>query len=509
MSPDHPRAEPMASVDAAWLHMENSTNLMVVTGLMLFDEPLEFERLKTTLKDRLLRFERFRQRVVEPALSLGGPRWETDPNFDIQAHVHRLALPAPGDQAALQELVSDLMSAPLDFSKSPWQYYLIEGYGGGCAVLARLHHCIADGIALAQVLLGMTDTSPEPPAQAATRTEPHTWNPLAKLLGPIGTAVDTALHVADTLIHEGAELLSHPEHTLDLAKLGFGGVAALGKLLLIGPDAQTIFKGQLGVTKRAAWSAPIPLRDVKAIGRITGTTVNDVLLTAVTGALRRYLHSRGQPTEGISIRALVPVNLRSPDAPIELGNRFGLVFVDLPISVGDPFERLLGFNQQMAAIKDSPEAVVAFGILNAIGLTPVGVEQRVVGLFGKKATAVMTNVPGPHERLYLAGKRLRQIMFWVPKSGRLGLGVSILSYAGEVCLGVATDAGLVPDPEAIVAGFQAEFEELMDLVRLVEGNGVAEGRRAENTAVPARSGDLDQPDSGEIELLETVYDTIR
>jgi diacylglycerol O-acyltransferase / wax synthase len=503
MSPNHPRSEPMASADSAWLHMESPTNLMVVTGLMLFDEPLEFERLKTTLKQRLLRFERFRQRVVEPALSLSGPRWETDPNFDIHAHVHRLALPAPGDQATLQDLVSDIMSTPLDFSKPPWHYYLIEGYGRGCAVLARLHHCIADGIALAQVLIGMTDPCAEPPASAEPQAEPHTRGPLARLLGPVTAAVGTTLHVADTLLYEGAELLSHPAHALDLAKLGVGGVAALGKLLLIGPDAQTIFKGQLGVSKRAAWSAPISLRDVKAIGRITATTVNDVLLTAVTGALRRYLQRRGQPTDGISIRALIPVNLRPPDAPLELGNRFGLVVADLPISLADPLERLLSFKQQMAAIKDSSEAVVAFGILKTIGLTPVGVEQRVVELFGNKATAVMTNVPGPREPLYLAGKRLRRIMCWVPQSGRLGLGVSILSYAGEVCIGVATDAGLVPDPEVIVTEFLAEFDELMDLVRLVEGDSLAEG-----TATSACSGDLSQVEA-EVAALETIYDTIR
>jgi diacylglycerol O-acyltransferase / wax synthase len=342
----------------------------------------------------------------------------------------------------------------------------------------RMHHCIADGIALGQVLLAMTDTCPDPPAPAAKPAEPPVSRPLTELLRPVAAAVDTTLSVGDTLLREGAELLSHPEHALDLARLGVDGVAALGKLLLIRPDPQTIFKGQLGVAKRAAWSAPLPLQSVKALGHITGTTVNDVLLTAVTGALRRYLESRGQPAEGISIRAVVPVNLRPPDAPLTLGNRFGLVFVDLPINVADPFERLLAFKAQMAAIKDSPEAVVAFGILNAIGMTPVGVEQRVVEVFGKKATAVMTNVPGPRERLYLAGKPLRQIMFWVPQSGRLGLGVSILSYAGEVCVGIATDAGLVPNPEAIVAGFMAEFDELMDLVRLVEADGQAKEQRA-------------------------------
>ena len=507
MRPDHGRSEPMASVDAAWLHMENPTNLMVVTGLMLFDEPLEFERLKATLKQRLLRFERFRQRVVEPALSLGGPRWETDPNFDISAHVHHLALPAPGDQAALQNLVSDIMSTPLDFSKPLWHYYLIEGYGRGCAVLARLHHCIADGIALGQVLLEMTDPCPEPPAPAQPSTAPHARDPLAQLFGPITAAVDTTLHVADALLHEGAELLSRPEHALELAKLGVDGAAALGKLLLIGPDSPTLFKGQLGVSKRAAWSTPIALQDVKAIGRITGTTINDVLLTAVAGALRRYLQGRGQPVEGIGIRALVPVNLRPPDAPLQLGNRFGLVFADLPIGVADSFERLLCFKQQMAAIKDSPEAVIAFGILTAVGLVPSGIEHLVVELFGSKATAIMSNVPGPREPLYVAGKRLRHIMFWVPQSGCLGLGVSILSYAGEVCVGITTDAGLAPDPEAIVAAFQAEFDELMDLVRLVRADELYSSK-SDSASALVSSNDLAQPDRGDVEAIEALYDTV-
>jgi WS/DGAT/MGAT family acyltransferase len=465
----------MSNVDAAWLHMEHPTNLMMVTSLMLFDEPIEFERLKATLEQRLLCFERFRQRVIESTIPLGGPRWEADPTFDIRSHAHRLALPAPGDRAALQELVSDLMSTPLDLSKPPWQYHLIEGYGGGCAVLARLHHCIADGIALAQVLLSMTDPQPEPPAAEHASVARHERGPRS----PLFAAVDTTMRITGTLLHEGAGLLNHPEHALDLAMVGVDSVAALGKLLLIGPDPQTAFKGPLGVAKRCAWSAPIALPDVKAVGRVTGTTVNDVLLAAVTGALRRYLQGRGQPVDGVSIRAVIPVNLRAPDASIEMGNRFGLVFVDLPVGMADPFERLLRFKAQMDTIKGSPEAVVTFGLLKAIGMTPLGVEQRVIELFGSKATAVITNLPGPRETLYLAGKPLRHIMFWVPQSGRLGLGVSIMSYAGEVCLGIATDVGLAPDPEAIIAGFQAEFDDLIDLVRLVEPDTMVAARSPE------------------------------
>jgi len=216
----------------------------------------------------------------------------------------------------------------------------------------------------------------------------------------------------------------------------------------------------MGVAKRAVWSAPVSLEQVKAIGRAVNGTVNDVLLTATAGALRRYVEGRGQPTDGLNVRALVPVNLRGPDELDRLGNRFGIVFLDLPVGVRDPYRRLLVLKRRMDDIKDSPDAAVTFGVLNVMGLAPTPIEKR-LGLFlAGKTTAIVTNVPGPREQLYLAGSPLRGFMFWVPAPAGLGLGISILSYRGEVTLGVATDAGLIPDPEAIIAGFHAELEEM-------------------------------------------------
>lgn len=461
------RSEPLANVDAAWLRMEEPTNLMMVTGVWLFDTPMDFERLKVTLQHRLLRFDRFRQRVVPAKTLRGSPSWEVDRYFDISAHVHRIALPSPGDQQALQALVSDLMSTPLDFSKPLWQFHLIEQYQGGCALLARIHHAIADGIALVHVMLTMTDREADAPwASAAPEGEQQrqAGDGLGALFGPAASAVNATLRATETLLHEGMETLVHPERVLDLAKLGAGSAAALGKLVLMGPDPKTVFKGKLGVAKRAAWSRTIPLEAVKAIGRVAGGTVNDVLLTAVAGALRRYLLQRGESVADLHFRAVVPVNLRPLDSVPELGNRFGLVFLALPVGIADARERLVELKQRMEAIKGSQEAIVAFGILNAIGMAPAEIEDLVLKIFGSKATAVMTNVPGPREQLYFAGEQVRHVMFWVPQSGRLGLGVSILSYAGEVMLGVATDAGLVPDPEVIVAGFAEEFAEMMQLI---------------------------------------------
>ena len=208
-------------------------------------------------------------------------------------------------------------------------------------------------------------------------------------------------------------------------------MAALGKLVFTLPDRRTILRGRCGVAKRAVWTAPVPVVEVKAIGNGLGCTVNDVLLAAVSGALGRYLEGRGQPTDGLDIRTMVPVNLRRPEEANELGNRFGLVIVSLPVGVRDPLERMAVLKQRMDTIKNTPEAVVAFGLLNTMGLTPIQVEKLIMDFFAAKVSAVMTNVPGPREPLYLAGSRIQDMMFWVPSPGSLSLGISILSYAGQ------------------------------------------------------------------------------
>jgi len=395
--------------------------------------------------------------------------WENDPTFDLDAHMHRVALPEPGDQETLQELVNDLMSAPLDFSKPLWHAHLVENYGDGCALVMRLHHCIADGIALMRVLLNFTDESADGEQSQTEELEeehpkPNEDGSSLPLPGPVKSAVKTTQKLAGTIVHESMETLLNPSRAVDAAKLGASSTATLGRLLLLPPDPETPFKGKLGVRKVCAWSRPISLPDVKAIGKVTGGTVNDVLVTAVSGALGRYLHTRGEPAGGLDFRAVVPVNLRPLDEKPKLGNAFGLVFLSLPIGIADPLDRLFELKKRMDNIKGTPEAIVSFGILAGIGVSVSQVQDIVVKIFGMKATAVMTNVPGPRQVRYIAGKAIDGIMFWVPQSGKLGLGVSIMSYNNEVLLGIATDAGLVPDPETIITAFHEEFEAMMGLV---------------------------------------------
>ena len=458
------RAESVSSVDVAWYQMEDPTNLMMISGVFIFDEPVDFERLKATLNARFVqRFRRFRQRIVAKRSRFGRPYWEDDPNFDPGAHIHRIALPAPGDHSVLQAMVSDLMSMQLDLAKPLWHFHVIEGYEGGRSVLlVRLHHAIADGIALVQVLLAMADTERDAPAggEAPAQRKPRGWSPLAPVVRPARAALKLTQRTVGTAVKTGVTVVRNPEYLVDMARTGSDVALTTGRVLLMAPDPQTVYKGKLVVRKTAAWSDPIPLDEVKLIGRAVGGTVNDVVMSAATGAMRRYMLSRGEPVKDLNFRAVIPFNLRKPSRRIELGNKFGLVFLSLPIGIADPVDRLRELKQRMDALKDTAEPIVTFGILGLIGLLPNRLEDIVVEIFGKKGTLVMTNVPGPRQQLYLAGAPIGEMMFWVPQSGRLGLGISILSYNNQVMIGVASDSSLVPDPETIVAGFHEELEAL-------------------------------------------------
>ncbi len=448
------KKESLAAVDAAWWRMEEPTNLMMVTGFLAFDQPMERDALVELLETRLLSFQRFRQRIIDEKPTLKAPIW-LDAEVDMTYHLIEDRLPGQGTYEDLRQVVSDLMSNPLDYERPLWQMHLYNNFEQGSALVVRTHHAIADGMALISVILSMTSETPEgsldlPPLEAFTEE--------------VRTSAAGLFRAAEAAL--GA--LRTPSKLMDLAKLGGEGVMTTARLLMKSADPLTLFRGPLGKLKLPAWSRPIPLADIKAIKNVTQGTVNDVLMTAMTGGLRRYMLRRGADTTGLDFRAVIPVNLRPLGRIKQLGNQFGLVFLKLPVGIADPLERLLKLKKRMDRIKNSPEAVVALGMLKAVGATPAEIQRMVVNVFGAKGTAVMTNVPGPFNPIYLVGKRIDNLMFWVPQSGRVGLGVSILSYAGYVRLGVVTDASLVEYPDQIIEGFYEELEEMMDLVRALE-----------------------------------------
>jgi len=450
----------MNSADAAWVHMDRPTNLMVVNSVLWLDEPMDIERGKDVVRERLVeRFPRFRQRVVEPRSGVGTPSWEDDPKFDFDRHIHHIALPAPGDKIALQQLVGDLISAPLDRSKPLWDLYVIDGYGAGMALLWRIHHCIADGIALARVLLSMTDAQPDAGIRPADDGKAGRGR-----LDPVARPLAMGAHLAEATVHEGFAILNHPRPELrGLLSRTAADASALDKLLLTPPDRETVLRDELSVAQKVTWIERIALEEVKAIGHATDTTVNDVLVAAMTGALRRYLARRHSLVD--ELRATIPFNLRPLNEPLprELGNRFGLVYLELPVGLRGPRQRLEEVHRRMDSIKHSPEGAVAYGILGLIGLTPPQVEQRLIDVFSSKSTAVMTNVPGPREPVYFAGTRVAGVVSWVPAAGAISVGISMFSYSGAVTVGLRVDAGLVPDPETIIDAFEHELEILARL----------------------------------------------
>lgn len=457
-SPPQLRREPMSRVDTAWLRMERATNLMMITSVMMFEESMPLDRLKQLVKQRFLAYPRFKQKVIDtPA----GAWWQDDGDFDLNWHVRLSGLPGRGGKRELERFVSQQASTPLDKTKPLWQFHLIEKYGGGSALVTRIHHCYADGIALVQVMLSMTDTTRE--ARRGSDLS-KAWlkddgRRVAKRVG----AIDRYMKFGGRMLEKGLDFYRDPGLASVVAKEGGEIARELAVALSLSDDPVTVLRGRLGVSKRVAWAEPLDLEEVKAVGRAFDCTVNDVLMASATGALRSYLLDRGESIDGLTLRATVPVNLRPLEHAKKLGNHFGLVFLDLPVGEDNPVRRVERVAECMRHLKTSRQAIVAYGLLAALGMAPAPMQRTALELFSRKATAVATNVPGPQMPLYLGGCTIRDMMFWVPQTGSIGLGISIMSYNGKVHFGLIGDARLVPDPDAIIRRFQPEFEKLLYL----------------------------------------------
>jgi diacylglycerol O-acyltransferase len=432
--------EPLSPADSAWLRMDAPDNPMVITGFFTFTEPLALTELAAFVEARLLPFARFRQRLVRHE---HGRRdcWELDPDFGLRAHLHHLALPRPGGDQELADAVSDAMSAPFDIRKPLWHMHLLDGYAGGSALVFRLHHSMADGLALVRLLEAMVEfDAPAPPADAREN-----------LLATVGHAFARGLH----------EIAVHPVVATELLESGVAGARAIKRLLALPRETATSLKGPLGTEKRAAWTRPIELAVLSEVAHRNDAKVSDVFATLVAGGLRRYLSDRGEATDRLELRAVVPVNLRHEDGFNALGNRFGLVFLGLPVRIASPRERLREIVGRMRALKASGEAALTYAIMGGMAFAPDSIDDLVIDVFEAKATLVLTSVIGPREPATFAGRRVRSMVFWAPQAGRLGLGVSILSYAGEVRIGVVSDAKVVAEPREIVAGIEMELSVLL------------------------------------------------
>ena len=472
--------ERMSKVDTAWLRMDSPSNLMMIVGVWILRPGIGHAALHERVRERMLPYRRFVQTAREDA---AGAHWLDDPDFQLERHVvtHTLTRQrGQSEQDALQERVALLAMQPLDHEHPLWRFELIEHYEGGSALIARIHHCIADGIALIGVMMSLVDGGDAPPQRRKGKPDKtgmdaaEDW--LADtLIRPFGDITAKALEAAGGGAAKSLAMLASPQQGLsdtlgqamDIARMGGQLASDLAALALMPDDSPTRLKGQPGRAKRVAWCQPIPLDEVKAIGKALNCSVNDVLLSCVAGAIGSYLRSHGDDTRGQEIRAMVPINLRSMDDAWKLGNRFGLVPLVLPIGQDNPIERVFAVRARMNALKGSMQPLLTFGLLSVAGLLIKPAQDALLALFGRKTTAVMTNVPGPATKLQLCGATLEQTMFWVPQTGTVGLGVSILSYGGGVQFGVIADTTLCPDPQRIIDAFEPEFAQLLTLTLML------------------------------------------
>ena len=469
----------MSTVDTAWLRMDSDSNLMMIVGVSMLSKPVSVEGLCQALEARFLVFSRFRSRVVT---DLTGSYWQ-EQEVNLADHVIHTRLPSNKDNGSnkpqLQALVGKLSQQRLDADKPLWQMHLVDNCRGADgklrqALIIRIHHCIADGVALVGVFMSMFDKSPDEvheaptPRAAAATTAAAEENPWEQIMLPVTAASIKAIDMSSTMLVKSMGMMS------DLDKLP-GQLSTLGqtagqlaldavKLTTMNEDTHTRLKGKPNGKKHVSWSEPLPLAEVKAIGKAYGCSINDVLMASVAGALRAYLHAKGDTVaHDCDVRVMVPVNLRKPSRRQKLGNAFGLVPLVLPVGLEDPVARLFEVRHRMNELKGSYTALVAMSVLGVLGATPKQVQTEIQNYFTRKATAVMSNVPGPQAPLFIAGSQLDQCMFWVPQSGDIGIGVSILSYNGGVQFGIVTDDALVQDPDNIINRFAPEFEKLVML----------------------------------------------
>lgn len=506
----------MGPVDSLWLTMDRPDNLMVIVSLIFLESVPDWDEVAGLLRERIIRrYPVFSQRPVAswlPASLLPGPlrrvpwrlaagmvralplvlgAWEDDPAFSLDRHLRRTTLPPPGDEAALQAYIETHLHRPLDRVHPLWEAHLIDGYGSGAVVLTRVHHALADGIALTRVLLSLTDGQPgaEGPPYAAgppgADGPPDADGPTADVApegleglsdgeAGLGKVIATGMAAGISMARNGirqARHLAGPSGVMGALALGMRTSEVVADVLLtFTPDSA--LGGVPGPHKRVVWTGPLPLADLKAAGRATGATLNDVLVSALAGALHRYQAERGETP--VDLVTMVPVNVRPPDEALaaELGNRFALVFLTLPSGTPGPRDRLVSAKRRMDWLKSSPEAAITFGLITAIGLAPRVAERTIVDFFANKAIGVTTNVAGPPLPRYLAGVPVTGMLGWVPGSGRHTVGACIFTYAGAVRVGFLVDATVVADPENLLRAFE---DEVAALTSAASGTG---GREA-------------------------------
>jgi diacylglycerol O-acyltransferase len=455
--------EVMSPLDAAFLRLESRSTSLHIASVGIFDgPPPTAEQVHAAFASKLHLVPRYRQRVREVPLRLGRPVWVEDPTFDLDYHLRHTALPQPGSDAQLRELVGRLMSQQLDRGKPLWETWVVHGLERDrWAVVSKIHHCMVDGVAGTDLISLLLDVTPDPVEGPAVLPEAAAEPSNARLLL---TAVTSIPHQPATVLRSSWQALQHPRRTAEQVAVLSRGAASFAKLAK--PAAASSLSGPLGSHRQWGWTRAT-LDDVRTIRSLHGGTVNDVVLAAITRGFRDVLLSRGENPDPQAVRTLVPVSVRHEKQQGALDNRVSAMIADLPVPAVDPLSRLSAIREELGRLKRSGEPQVGELVTSAAMLMwPPLLSFGLTGIFRlphRHLVTVATNVPGPQVPLWLCGRPLREYYPYVPLADRVRIGVAITSYDGVLGFGVTADSESVPDLTVLLHGIDAELQELLAL----------------------------------------------
>jgi len=451
----------LSTQDSLFAYFERDTAPMSIGTVAVFEGQIPYDRLAQHLNSRMPLVPRYRHRLVPAPFGLAHPTWEPDPEFNIYHHVRRLRLPAPGSEEQLSELAGKLFSSPLSRSKPLWEAYLVEGLSEGrSALVAKVHHCLVDGVSGVELMTVTLDISPDPLPPVVTEEE---WNP-KPIPGRASRLVDAAFDRLGRWVRTAGDVqagLLDPRKPLRRAQHVLLGIEHMGPLF-VRFVPRTPFNARLSRQRSIDW-LEMPFAEVRAIRSALGGTVNDVALTIVSGAMKRYLESHGQSTEGVELRVMAPVNVRPEGEKMALGNRISSMFPDIPVGIQDPVERARAVRERMAWLKKDGQPTGVDAVFQMLDLVPPAVLRLVGGMPqipNPVLNMVCTNVPGPMIPLYVVGHRLLGQYPLVPLAWDLGLAVCITSYDHKLFISLTSDANVVPDLPLLKQFFNESFKEL-------------------------------------------------
>jgi diacylglycerol O-acyltransferase len=460
--------ERLSPLDSSFLHVEDSVTHMHIGSVSIFEgPPPPYDSVREMVESKLPLVRRYRQVVRTVPLDLGRPVWADDPYFNIEYHLRHTALPQPGDENQLCNLVGRLMSQPLDRERPLWEMWMVEGMPNGMwAIVSKVHHCMVDGVSGSDLLGLILDAEPNPPLAETSPwvpgLPPASWELAAEAVISGLTSPFEMMRVARARTRLARRFVGQAGEFLSAAKATVGSMTSQSTPSLNGP---------IGPHRRWA-PASVSVDDVKEVRRKLGGTFNDVVLAAITKGFRDLLQKRGEETE-LPLRTMVPVSVRGRDergravGDGTLANKVSAVFADLPVHLDDPVERLNHISAQMADLKQSKQALAGEALTSLSGFAP----PLLLSLAGRLGTkipqstinTITTNVPGPQIPLYAVGRRMLRTYPFVPLGIRMRIGVAIFSYDGTVGFGITGDYDSAPDIDILAQGIEAGMGEMMSI----------------------------------------------